>query len=65
VKRNPNYFLDRNGRNLARMVVPKNLRALLRGRTELGRPLGADRHEAMRKLHAAVVCLRNSSAASS
>ncbi len=41
------------------MVVPKNLRPFLGGRTELRRPLGADRRDAMRKLHASVASIQH------
>ena len=58
MKRNPDYLLDRDGRFFARMVVPKNLRPHLGGRTELRRPLGPDRRDAMRNLHGAVASIQ-------
>lgn len=41
------------------MVVPKNLRPFLGGRTELRRPLGPDLREAKRKLHTEVAALQH------
>lgn len=54
MKRNPDYLLERDGRYYARVVVPKNLRPFLGGRTEFRTPLGPDRRAALRRLHTEV-----------
>jgi integrase len=52
------YFLNRNGRYYARLVVPKDLRPYLEGKTELRIPLGADRRLAIRKHPGALAALQ-------
>jgi hypothetical protein len=37
------YLLDRDGRFLARLVIPKDLRPYMGGKSELRSALGADR----------------------
>jgi len=46
-------LVNRDGRHYARLVVPVELRGTI-GKTELRKPLGADRREALRKLPAAL-----------
>lgn len=48
--------MNRSGRYYARLVVPKDLRAII-GKTELSAPLGGDYREALRSLHSAVARL--------
>jgi integrase len=43
------HFMERDGRYFARVVIPKDLRPFLAGKTELREPLGADRRVALRK----------------
>ena len=47
------HIVERGGRFWARIVVPAELRPIV-GKTELREPLGSDRQEAKRKVHAAV-----------
>jgi hypothetical protein len=42
------HFLHRSGRYFARIVIPKNLRPYLDGKTEFRTALGADRRAALR-----------------
>jgi len=51
-------LLDRDGRYFARLVVPTELRKFV-GRTELRKPLGPDRREALKKLPGAVALLQH------
>lgn len=53
------YLLNRNGRYFARLVVPKQLRPWLDGKTELRQPLGADRRSALKQLASAVAALQD------
>lgn len=50
----PQHWKERNGRYSARIVVPKNLRPYLDGKSELEIQLGGDKREALRK-HATAV----------
>jgi integrase len=52
------YLTNRNGRFFARLVIPKDLRPFMGGKTELRTALGADRRTALRSLHGAVAELR-------
>ncbi|OAI26172.1 hypothetical protein A1351_15430 [Methylosinus sp. R-45379] len=52
------HLLLREGRYFARLVVPAELRAIV-GKTELRKPLGADRREAMRALPRCVADLQD------
>jgi integrase len=52
------YFLERDGRYFARLVIPKKLRQYFENKTELREALGGDRRAAERKLHAAVASLK-------
>ena len=47
------HMVNRSGRYLARLVVPKDLREIV-GKTELRAPLGGDYREALRLLPGAV-----------
>lgn len=51
------YLLNRDGRFFARLVVPKELRAIV-GKTELRAPLGPDRRAAMKLLPTAVAAMQ-------
>ncbi|MDP3600059.1 MAG: tyrosine-type recombinase/integrase [Bosea sp. (in: a-proteobacteria)] len=53
------YLLNRDGRFFARLVVPKELRPFIDGKTELRRALGPDRQDAIRKLPGAVALLQH------
>jgi integrase len=53
------YLLNRDGRFFARLVVPKELRPFIEGKTELRRALGPDRQDAVRKLPGAVTLLQH------
>lgn len=52
------YLLNRDGRFFARLVVPKDLRAIV-GKSELREPLGPDRRTAMKLLPGAVAQLQH------
>lgn len=52
------HLINRSGRYHARIVVPKDLRAVV-GKTELRQPLGADYRQAMRLLPGAVAQLQH------
>ncbi len=51
------YLLNRDGRFFARLVVPKELRAIV-GKSELRTPLGPDRRGAMKLLPTAVAAMQ-------
>lgn len=51
------HLLNRDGRYFARLVVPKDLRPYMNGKTELRTPLGPDYRSAARKLPVAVAAL--------
>lgn len=51
-------LLNRDGRYFARLVVPKELRRFA-GKSELRKPLGPDRREALKKLPGAVALLQH------
>tara|TARA_R110002049_G_scaffold304075_5_gene499009 strand:- start:1441 stop:2991 length:1551 start_codon:yes stop_codon:yes gene_type:complete len=53
------YLLNRDGRYFARLVIPKELRSLLDGKSELRTPLGPDFRVAMRMLPGAVADLQH------
>lgn len=53
------YLLERDGRYFARLVIPKELRPWLGGKTELRSPLGGDYRIAARKLAGAVAELQD------
>lgn len=55
----PQYLLDRDGRYFARMVIPKDLRPFLDGKTELRSALGPDYRIALKKLPGAVALLQH------
>jgi hypothetical protein len=52
-------LLNRDGRYFARLVIPKELRPFMDGKTELRTALGPDRREALRKLPGAVAELQH------
>ncbi|WP_201744758.1 tyrosine-type recombinase/integrase [Neoaquamicrobium microcysteis] len=52
-------LLNRDGRYFARLVIPKELRPFMDGKTELRTPLGPDRREALTKLPGAVALLQH------
>jgi integrase len=51
--------LNRNGRYFARLVVPKELRPFIEGKTELRSPLGPDYRTALRRLPSEVALLQH------
>lgn len=51
------YLLNRDGRFFARLVVPKDLRAII-GKSELRTPLGPDRRAAIKMLPTAVAAMQ-------
>jgi len=53
------HLLNRNGRYFARLVVPKELRPFIGGKTELRAPLGPDYRTALRKLPSEVALLQH------
>lgn len=53
------HLLNRDGRYFARLVIPKELRPYLDGKTELRTPLGPDYRTALKKLPAAVALLQH------
>ena len=55
----PRYLLNRNGRDFARLVVPKALRPFLDGKVEIRTALGPDRRIALSRLHTAVALLQS------
>jgi len=52
------HLINRSGRYHARLVVPKDLQAIV-GKTELRSPLGADYREALKLLPGAVTQLQH------
>ena len=52
------HLINRSGRYHARIVVPKDLRAIV-GKTELRQPLGPDYRQALRLLPGAVAQLHH------
>ncbi|MBX9452634.1 MAG: tyrosine-type recombinase/integrase [Mesorhizobium sp.] len=56
---NVRNLLNRDGRYFARLVIPKELRPFMDGKTELRTPLGPDRREALKKLPGAVALLQH------
>src|SRR4051794_1955583 len=52
------HLLNRDGRYFARLVIPKDLRPFMDGKTELRSALGADYRIAQRKLPSAVALLQ-------
>lgn len=54
------HFMERDGRYFARVVIPKDLRPFLDGKTELRASLGGDRSLAIRKHPAALAGLMES-----
>ena len=52
-------LLNRNGRYFARLVIPKELRPFMDGKTELRTPLGPDYRTALRTLPGAVAALQH------
>ncbi|TGR10831.1 integrase [Mesorhizobium sp. M4B.F.Ca.ET.190.01.1.1] len=53
------HLLNRDGRYFARLVIPKEVRPFLDGKTELRTPLGPDRRIALAKLPGAVADLQH------
>jgi integrase len=53
------YLLNRDGRFFARLVIPKELRPFMNGRTELRTALGPDYRTAVKKLPGAVALLQH------
>jgi hypothetical protein len=53
------YLLERDGRYYARLVIPRELRPWLDGKSELRLPLGGDYRQAARKLAPAVAELQH------
>ena len=53
------HLVNRSGRYHARIVVPKDLRAVMDGKTELRQPLGGDYRQALRMLPTAVAQLQH------
>ncbi|TIW14963.1 MAG: hypothetical protein E5V81_26035, partial [Mesorhizobium sp.] len=53
------HLLNRDGRYFARLVIPKELRPFLGGKTELRTPLGPDRRIALAELPGAVADLQH------
>jgi integrase len=53
------YLLNRDGRFFARLVIPKELRPFMNGRTELRTALGPDYRTAVKKLQGAVALLQH------
>ena len=43
------HFMERNGRYFSRVVIPRDLRPYLDGKTELRAPLGGERSITIRK----------------
>ncbi|MBA8907893.1 integrase [Aminobacter ciceronei] len=56
---NVRNLLNREGRYFARLVIPKELRPFMNGKTELRTALGPDRREALKKLPGAVAILQH------
>jgi hypothetical protein len=52
-------LLNRDGRYFARLVIPKELRPFMAGKTELRTPLGPDYRTALRALPGAVAALQH------
>lgn len=55
-------LLNRDERYFARLVIPKELRPFMNGKTELRTPLGPDYREALKKLPGAVALLQHDTA---
>ena len=53
------HLLNRDGRYFARLVIPKELRPFIEGKSELRTPLGPDYREALKKLPGAVALLQH------
>jgi len=53
------YLLNREGRYFARLVIPKDLRPFMSGKTELRSALGPDYRTAVKKLPGAVALLQH------
>lgn len=53
------YLLFRDGRYYARLVIPKDLRPAMGGKTELRTPLGADRRAALKRLAGEVAAIQH------
>lgn len=53
------HMLNRDGRYFARLVIPKDLRSFMDGKTELRTALGADYHQALKLLPGAVAALQH------
>ncbi len=53
------HMLNRDGRYFARLVIPKDLRAFMEGKTELRTALGADYRQALKLLPGAVATLQH------
>ncbi|WP_291644308.1 hypothetical protein [Bosea sp. (in: a-proteobacteria)] len=53
------YLLNRDGRFFARLVIPKELRPFMNGRTELRTALGPDYRTAVKRLSGAVALLQH------
>lgn len=53
------YLLNRDGRFFARLVIPKELRPFMNGKTELRTALGPDYRTAVKKLSGAVALLQH------
>lgn len=53
------YLLNRDGRFFARLVIPKELRPFMNGKTELRTALGPDYRSALKKLPGAVALLQH------
>jgi integrase len=53
------HLLNRDGRYFARLVIPKDLRPFMYGKTELRAALGPDYREALKKLPGAVALLQH------
>eukprot|EP01035_Chromulina_nebulosa_P054640 gene54640-74873_t len=60
MRRQVRNLLDRDGRYFARLVIPKDLRAFMDGKSELRTPLGGDYRTALKALPAAVATLHHS-----
>ena len=53
------HMLNRDGRYFARLVIPKDLRPFMDGKSELRTALGADYRQALKLLHGAVGALQH------
>lgn len=53
------HMLNRDGRYFARLVIPKDLRSFMDGKTELRTALGADYRQALKLLPGAVAALQH------